>query len=140
MIKFFGEGEITGLDDANIPVNLFTAKVKHKGKVKYKLSYDFFMPRMGLAEGGFLLADTKEERAEFIRANILPLYKLAFEAVTAIAEGTRDDFYYWNKGIRDLGEVSSDADVLAREGDTEEDLACLIGTDEDEDEDEEKNE
>ena len=66
MIKFYGDGEITGLDDANIPVNLFTSKVKHKGKVKYRLSYDFFMPRKGMAEGGFLLADTKEELARLL--------------------------------------------------------------------------
>ncbi len=132
MIKFYGDGEITGLDDANIPVNLFTSKVKHKGKVKYRLSYDFFMPRKGMAEGGFLLADTKEELQEFIKKNILPLYKIAFDAVTAISEGKRDSFYYWVEKD-DPDPEPSDEEVLAREGEneTEDELGDLIAPGED---------
>lgn len=123
MIKFYGGDEITGVDDANIPVNLFIAKVKHKGKVKWRLSWDYFMPRKGMAEGGFLLADTKEEMQAFIRKNILPSYKIAFDAVTAMTEGKRDSFYYWLESDEPDPEPSDEA-VLAREGDngTEEDL------------------
>lgn len=130
-IKFYGDGEIEGHDDANIPVNLFLSKVKHKGKVKYRLSYDFFMPRKGLAEGGFLLADTKDEVQTFIHEKILPSYKIAFDAISAMTKGTRDSFYYWTK--KDVPDPEpSDEEVLAREGDndTEEDLADAIDEDE----------
>lgn len=127
-IKFYGDGEIEGHDDANIPVNLFLSKVKHKRKVKYRLSYDIFMPRKGMAEGGFLLADTKDEVQTFIREKILPSYKIAFDAVTAMANGKRDSFYYWMK--KDVPDPEpSDEEVLAREGDTEEDLADAIDYD-----------
>lgn len=137
MIKFYGDDEITGVDDANIPVNLLIAKVKHKGKVKWRLSWDYFMPRKGFGEGGFLLADTKEEMQEFIKKNILPLYRIAFDVVTAMTEGKRDALYYWQEKD-DPDPEPSDEEVLAREGDngTEEDLSDLISPDEDEDDEE----
>lgn len=136
-IKFYGE-EIDGVDDANIPINLFAAKVKYKGKVKYRLSYELYMPRKSTnADGGFLLADTKEERSEFIRKNILPLYQRAFDAVNAIADGSRDALYYWVEKD-DPEPEPSDEEVLAREGEngTEEDLQEYLGWDDDEDEEE----
>lgn len=141
MIKFFGE-EIEGHDDANIPVNIFTSKVKYKGKVKYRLSYEYFMPRKGLAtEGSFLLADTKEELQEFIKKNILPTYKIAFDAVTAMSEGKRDALYYWCEKD-DPEPEPSDEEVLAREGenDTEEDMVEFVDDDDDDEDAEEEDE
>lgn len=89
--------EISGPDSANIPVNLILVKKTVRGKVKYKLTYDLFMPRKGMGEGGVVITDTLEEMQQFIRENVLPSYKIAFDAVTAMTEGKRASLYYWTE-------------------------------------------
>lgn len=95
-IEFYGETISETPDDANVPVNLFIAKVRQGGKVKYRLSYDFWMPRRCTGcEGGYALADTHDEIKGLLKERVLPLYAAAFKHLTQMTEGTRDSLYYW---------------------------------------------
>lgn len=114
MIKSVGECELEGHDDANIPVNIFITEIVDDDEryvpdpeeedealrsfnPKWALSADLFMPGKNRSfEGGVkYLADTKEELHELVKEKILPTYKIAMEAITAIGEGARTSFYYW---------------------------------------------
>jgi hypothetical protein len=114
MIKCIGENELTGHDDANIPCNLFIRELSaydlekldekwdHEDDeppskwAKWKLTGDNFMPRKGLWDGCIeYVASTREELSELVKEKILPSYKIAFDAVTAMSEGKRKSFYYW---------------------------------------------
>lgn len=103
-----GEVELEEHDDANIPCNLFiseldeedaqSAKDEHELDFipKWELRFDLFMPRKGLMDSaGTYFAETREELQQLVKEKILPSYKIAFDAITAMAEGKRDDFYYW---------------------------------------------
>lgn len=116
-MKFsLGEEELSGCDDANIPCNIFITEVTEDDledlmgelqgrddvpegwKPKWKLTADNFMPRKGLWDGANkYVADTKEELTDLVKEHVLPMYKIAFDAITAMSEGKRDSFYYWTK-------------------------------------------
>lgn len=132
MIKEFGDVTTADFDSANIPINLFITKTKVKGKIKYKLTYELFMPRKGTYDGGsVVVADTREELQQLIQEKVLPLYKIAFDAVTALVGGTRDAFYYWvekddpDPEVPD-DQVEEDTDLV--------DLVEWMGEDDDEEE------
>jgi hypothetical protein len=117
MIKCTGENVLDGHDDANIPCNLFIRELsdwdleklqereadEEDGDpaskwAKWKLTGDCFMPRKGLWDGCIeYVASTREELSELVKTQILPSYKIAFDAVTAMSEGKRKSFYYWQK-------------------------------------------
>lgn len=118
MIKSVGEETLDGHDSANIPCNIFIQEIKayefeeldaswrNRGEegdppsvwAKWRLSSDYFMPRKGLADGCHrYLSSTREELSTLVREKILPSYKIAYDAVTALSEGKRDNFYYWTE-------------------------------------------
>lgn len=114
MIRSIGDEELNGHDDANIPCNIFISEIgeDYEDEVaealvdlelegfepKWILTADIFMPRKGLADGPYrYVADTKEELYALVREHVLPSYKIALDAVTAMADGKRDSFYYWKE-------------------------------------------
>ena len=118
MIKSVGEETLDGHDPCTIPCNIFIREIRayefeeldarwrNRGEegdppsvwAKWSLGADCFMPRKGLADGCHkYLASTKEEISALVREKILPSYKIAFDAVTAMSEGKRSNFYYWDE-------------------------------------------
>lgn len=115
MIKNIGDNELEGHDDANIPCNLFITELSDDDLkeiddkcaleddevppskwAKWQLTGDCFMPRKGLWDGCIVyVASTREELSQLVKEMILPSYKIALDAVTAMSEGKRKSFYYW---------------------------------------------
>lgn len=115
MIICIGDNELEKHDGANIPCNLFISEIDEDYEeevaaaledredipegfeAKWILTGDNFMPRKGLWDGCIrYVSDTKEELHQLVKEKILPTYKIAFDAVTDMAEGRRKSFYYWD--------------------------------------------
>lgn len=115
MIICIGENELGEHDGANIPCNIFISEIGEDDaekvataledrddlpdgfEAKWILTGDNFMPRKGLADSCIrYVSDSKEELHQLVKEKILPTYKIAFDAVTDMAEGRRESFYYWD--------------------------------------------
>jgi len=94
------EGEIEELcDDANIPVDIWLSYEN----LAWNLRASNYMPRRGRVseEGIDIRATTREELAEIIKNQIIPLYETALKQLNLIVEGKAECLYYW-KEDRDL--------------------------------------
>jgi hypothetical protein len=90
-----GECEFVGVNDANIPVNIFLSE----GDNEWELTADNFMPRKCLASDGAYkaVAPTREALVEMIRKYVVPLYEIAVLNLQMMIENRNDSLYYWNR-------------------------------------------
>ena len=97
-----GELEFENADDSNIPVSIFVREIDAQedgdGKFYWEVTADNYMPRRGrCADGAFnAKAETREEIAELLRVNVLPLYETALAKLNKIIEGKAENLYYWS--------------------------------------------
>lgn len=103
-----GTDDITTIDDANIPVNIFITKVEIGDESipndldfvpTHRLTASNFMPRKQLVIDCVheIWADNISELQELVKKCVLPLYEIAVEKLKNIGNGTDDTLYYWEK-------------------------------------------
>jgi hypothetical protein len=85
----FGEIEISGCNEMNIPVSCF---LEQREDGKWEWTAANFMPRKGYANDGQyrVVADTKEEILSLIKKHVTPLFKVALQKLE-----TEGELYYW---------------------------------------------
>ena len=99
-----GEVPIDGLDDANVPVDIWFEELKEADDL-YKLGYRFtlrcgnYMPRKGRVEDSAVevFAKDRETLQKAVEKYIVPHYQLALRVVTKIAKEGKGNLYYWNE-------------------------------------------
>ena len=101
MIEYH-DGELSEVDEANIPVNIFINKPGEDDEYpdKWVLTADNFMPRKNAACAGCVMtADSLQELQEEIKKYVLPLYQTAITQIGAMIDATEDmempSLYYW---------------------------------------------
>ena len=94
MFKDFGEIELKGCDDANVPVQCFLSEPKENSDGNWHWTANNYMPRKNrISEGSYeIVAKTKEEILQAIGKFVIPLYQIAIDNLK-----TTGELYYWRK-------------------------------------------
>jgi hypothetical protein len=89
----FGELEIKGCDDANIPVNCFIYEPENENEM-WKWTASNFMPRKGYSGDCMyeIKAPTKEDILKVLQKYVVPLYEIALDNIKNTGKN-----YYWQK-------------------------------------------
>jgi len=115
MIVDNGEWSLGGIDDANIPMDIWLSNEQKRAddngrKVDpdigdaggWKLTAANYCPRKGVAHSeAYEVYGTHEELVEIIRTKFMPLYQTALNVLEGICQGTKTHLYYWNNNNDD---------------------------------------
>ena len=86
--------DLSGADEANIPVNSFLTEPKDNEDGRWHWIADNFMPRRAHCSQDqyHLVSDAKEPLLEAVKKYVVPIYKAALENLKTMGEN-----YYWEQ-------------------------------------------